>query len=77
MTSMTQPDHTLDVPKAEVDTMNAQGVGAQGDQIVVIMPKARMSKTEALVHAATIVAMADRSENFEEFRSILKAVLEA
>ena len=70
-------DHTLDVPKFEGDIMNRQAVGAKGDgKILIMSPSPLMSKTEALVHAAWIVAIADQSENFEEFRRVLKAVLE-
>ena len=51
-------------------------VGAQGDQIVIGLPMraARMSKVDALLLAAWLVAMA--STNVEEdFEPILNAVL--
>lgn len=72
------PDHTLEVPKFEGDIFNSQMVGMQNDQIVRVQsPLAVMTKEQALVHAAWLVAIVDRSENFEEFRAVLKAVLEA
>jgi hypothetical protein len=72
----TVADHTFDVPTADVDTTNVQLVGAHKDTIVIMKPKLEMTRREALIHAATIVALADPSENFLEFRGILKAVLE-
>lgn len=73
-------DHTLEVPKFEGDITNRCAVAMDSQGSVMLMnPGASiaMSKEQALVHAAWLVAMADRSENFEEFRRILKAVLEA
>lgn len=70
-------DHTLEVPKFEGDVSNAQLAAMQNDQIVRVQaPLAVMTKEQALIHAAWLVAIVDRSENFEEFRRILKAVLE-
>ena len=69
-------DHTLEVPKFEGDIENQQLVGSHGESIVVQMPKLEMTPHEALVHAAWLVGVADKSENFAEFRGILKAVLE-
>lgn len=70
-------DHTLEVPKFEGNVMNTQGVGVNHDGDVVVMsPTSSMSQTEALVKAAWIVALVDKSENFEQFRRVLKAVLE-
>lgn len=76
MTGKNGSDHTFEVPTFAGDITNQQLVGAHGDNTVVTMPKREMTKQEALVHAAWIVALADRSQNFEEFRGILKAVLE-
>jgi hypothetical protein len=70
-------DHTLEVPQFEGDITNSQSVGGIGGDITIVAPKVRVQKREALVHAAWIVALADESENFTEFRSILKAVLAA
>jgi hypothetical protein len=70
-------DHTLEVPKFEGNVENTQSVAITADgDIVVMSPTTSMSRTDALVKAAWIVAIADRSENFAEFRGILKAVLE-
>jgi hypothetical protein len=74
----TVADHTLKVPKFEGDVTNLQAVALHGasEEIVLLAPSAMpMTKTEALIHAAWLVALADRSENFGEFRRILKAVL--
>jgi len=69
-------DHTLEVPKFEGDVSNAQLVGIQGEVVRVLAPLPVMNRQQALINAAWIVALADPSENFEEFRAILKAVLE-
>jgi hypothetical protein len=72
-------DHTLEVPKFEGDITNRCAVAMDSQGTVMLMnPGASiaMSKEQALVHAAWLVAIVDRSENFEEFRAILKAVLE-
>jgi hypothetical protein len=69
-------DHTLEVPKFEGNILNVQGVATKDESVVVLHPLVRMSKSAALIHAAHIVALADHSENFEEFRAILKAVLQ-
>lgn len=75
------PDHTLEVPKFEGDITNrcAVAIDDSDGNVLVVNPAASiaMVKEQALVHAAWIVALADQSENFEEFRRILKAVLEA
>lgn len=54
-----------------VDTLNAQAVGVRGDTIVVLAPNREMTRREALVHAAWLVAVADRDD---EFPTILEAV---
>ena len=70
-------DHTLDVPKYQGDVANSQLVGVQGDDTVrVLAPLAVMTREQALIHAAMIVAMVDKTQDFQEFRGILKAVLE-
>jgi hypothetical protein len=72
-------DHTLEVPKFDGDVTNIQAVaignGVQ-EEIRILSPSPVMTKEQALIHAAWIVALADQSENFEEFRRVLKAVLE-
>jgi hypothetical protein len=73
-------DHTLEVPKFEGDITNRCAVAIDShDSVMLMNPGASiaMTKEQALVHAAWLVALADGSENFEEFRRILKAVLEA
>jgi hypothetical protein len=69
-------DHTLEVPKFEGNVANTQLVAVRDDRIIVMKPQIEMTREEALMHAATIVALTDKTENFEEFRGILKAVLE-
>jgi len=53
-------------------TINAQLVGVQGNNIVVLLPKLVMTKEEALYHAAWLVCLAE--ENDGQFDEILKAV---
>jgi hypothetical protein len=73
---MTKAAKTLDVPgKYEGDVDNQQMVDVQGDKIQVLSPLAVMTRDQALIHAAWIVALADRSEDYTEFREILKRVL--
>jgi hypothetical protein len=69
-------DHTLEVPTYEGDVSNEQIVGGIKNSITVAAPLSLMTKQKALIHAAWIVALADQSENFQDFRQILKAVLE-
>jgi hypothetical protein len=69
---------TLDVPgKYEGDVENHQMVGIHGDKVQVMSPLAVMTKEQALIHAAWLVALADQSEDYTEFREILKRVLGA
>lgn len=51
--------------------MNGQMVGMQGEFIVVLRPKLKMTKAEALRHAALLVSLADDDQKFPE---ILKEV---
>jgi hypothetical protein len=51
---------------------NLQMVGTRDGQIVVLMPRTRMSKQEALVHAAWLVALA--TGDIGEFHQIVKAI---
>lgn len=57
--------------ETEIDTSNSQLVGVLGDDIVVMMPQQRMTKFEALLHAAWLVALADDNGDFTD---ILQAV---
>ena len=69
---------TLDVPgKYEGDVENHQMVAKQGDTVRVMSPLPVMTKEQALIHAAWIVAIADQSDDYTEFREILKRVLGA
>ena len=72
---MSAADHTFDVRKFEGDVTNYQGVAVKDEQVFVVSPLAVMTKEQALVHAAWIVALADESDNYSEFRAALKAVL--
>lgn len=58
----------------EIDTFNKQIIGVNGEDIVVMLPAQRMSKTEALLHAAWLVALADDSDDNAEFKRVLDAV---
>jgi len=57
------------------DVANLQIVSVRENEILVLAPRQRMTKQEALVHAAWLVALADSSVEFVEFRSILREVL--
>lgn len=49
------------LPAQDVDTMNRQLVGIQGDLVTVMMPARQMTHEQALIHAAWLVAMAECS----------------
>ncbi len=55
-----------------IDVPNDQFVGMAGDHVIVMRPKQRMTKREALVHAAWLVALAEDEPG--EFARILEAV---
>lgn len=56
-----------------MDTFNKHMVGVQGDNIVIVSPpRAPMSKTDALLFAAWIVALADDDET--GFQKALEAI---
>lgn len=58
--------------RTEIDTSNYQAVGVLDDQwIVVVLPARKMTKREALRHAAWLVVLAD---DHDEFPAILEAV---
>lgn len=48
----------------ELDTSNAQMVGVQGNDIIILMPKQKMTKPEALVLAAWLMTLADDNDDF-------------
>lgn len=58
-----------------METDNTQMVGCQGDHIVILAPKTRMTKAEALLHAAWIVVLADDGEESGQFEQVLDAVM--
>ena len=76
---MAERDHTFDVNKFDGPVTNEQGVMVNdtGEKIVISSPSMIMTKQQALIHAAWVVAMADDSANYEEFRKVLRAVLAA
>lgn len=53
------------------DVTNHQLVGVLGDDIIVMLPWKRMTKHEALLHAAWLVTLADDADEFDD---ILDAV---
>lgn len=75
-------DHTLEVRKFEGNIANLQLVAlehpnSEHEQVRVMCPLAVMTREQALIHAAWLVAVVDQSADFAIFRSILKAVLES
>jgi hypothetical protein len=56
----------------EINLANQQMVSVNRDQIVILMPRVRMSKQEALVHAAWLVALA--ADDIRDFHNIVIAV---
>jgi hypothetical protein len=57
----------------EIDVTNDQFVGANGmGDVTVAFPKARMTRAEALRHAAWLVAVAEEADG--DFEQVLKAV---
>jgi len=61
--------------KTEIDTLNKQMVAVNGGDIIVMNPRHRMSKPDAILHAAWLVALADESEDNADFRRVLEAVM--
>lgn len=57
-----------------ISTANDQLVGIQGDDVIVMRPKQRMTQDEALRHAAWLVAISEKS--FDEFKQVYEAVLD-
>lgn len=53
------------------ETTNDQGVAIQGEKIIILLPKVELTRYEALVHAAWLVALAG-GKDFEE---ILESVM--
>ena len=58
-----------------IETLNKFLVGVRGDEIVIMNPpRTLISKEDALLLAAYLVAMADTSEGHEQFERVLEAV---
>lgn len=55
----------------ELDIENRQLVGMNGDDIVILRPQERMTKEEAIAHAAWLVAIADDSDRNDRFNRTL------
>jgi hypothetical protein len=56
----------------EINTGNYQMVSIRGDDVVVLFPKQQMTRAQALLHAAWLVATANPAPG--EFERILDAV---
>ncbi len=54
-----------------IDPTNAFLVGAKGDHIIITFPPGRLTRSQALTHAAWLVAIADTDNEFPDY---LKAV---
>lgn len=50
----------------KIDTSNHQLIGVHGDDVVVMKPKTRMTKAEALVHAAYLVSIVGDDEEWQK-----------
>ncbi len=59
--------------KKEYDCTNLQAVGMNGDEIVILMPRARMTKAEALIHAGWLVVLADHDDEFQQILEEIKS----
>lgn len=57
-----------------IETLNDQIVAVQGDSIIVMAPKNRMTREEAMRHAAWLITLAGDDARFTE---ILQAVRNA
>ena len=60
--------------KIEIDTVNHRMVGTVGEKIVILRPPVEMSREEALVFAAHIVAIAEGFGAAYSFEEAYKAV---
>lgn len=57
-----------------IDPINRHGVGVQGDNIVILFPKPKMTRDEALSLASFLVVLADPDgERFQRFLDKVKA----
>lgn len=55
-----------------IDTGNDQLVGVYRDYIVVANPRKQMTKEQALVHAAYLVAIADDNDEFDAILEVVR-----
>jgi hypothetical protein len=55
-----------------IDTVNHQLVGVLADEIVVMLPWKRMTKPEALAHAAWLVILADDADEFDDILAAIQ-----
>jgi hypothetical protein len=56
-----------------IDPANAQFVGRNGSgEIIVLMPRVSMTREEALVHAAWLVAIAEGEDEFSDYLSAVR-----
>lgn len=68
-----------DVEQRGEDLMNVQLVGSRAGNVVIVLPRAIMTRREALVHAAWLVAVAETFDRAGEdagkdFAKILETV---
>lgn len=56
----------------EIETANDQLVGKQGDQVVVAFPRARMTREQAIRHAAWLCFVAEVTG--EEWSAVTAAI---
>lgn len=57
-----------------IDASNLQFVGRDGfGEIVIVMPRARMTRQQALAHAAWLVAVADDDDEFAEYLAAVRS----
>jgi hypothetical protein len=62
----------IQMEQENIVTSNDQMVGAQGDMIIVMAPRGRMTREEALRHAAWLIVVSEEKEG--QFDRVLKAV---
>jgi hypothetical protein len=74
--TVTGSGRSLRIAGAElIDVSNQQGVALVGEDVLVLWPKGRMTRREALVHAAWIVAVAQTVDGeFEVIRGAVRGL---
>jgi len=58
--------------ETEIETVNDQLVALQGDHVVVMLPKQRMTTEEALRQAAWLVAITGENERFQQILTAIQ-----